>query len=153
MAFSLSTAHPPCSHGENESTTHRTHRTHRSLGSAHMDLIYHVDDILLSFNNDNAASQFKTALLQHFTGTDDSPVSRYVGLNITHDSDSMHLSQEPLALDLLDHFDMLDCNQCTTPMDAGGLLLACYSLSTPDLALCCQYQECVGTLRYLATCT
>jgi hypothetical protein len=110
-----------------------------SSGSAHMDLIYHVDDILMSFNNDNAASWFKTALLQRFTGTDDSPVSWYVGLNITSDCDSMHLSQEPLALDLLNCFDMLDCNPCTTPMDAGVLLLAQDCQSTPDLALCCQY--------------
>jgi hypothetical protein len=124
-----------------------------SSGSSHMDLIYHADDILLSFNDDNAASQFKTALLQRFTGTDDGPVSRYVGLNITCDGDSMHLSQEPLALDLLDRFDMLGCNPCTTPMDAGVLLLARDRPSTPDLALRRQYQECVGTLQYLATWT
>ncbi len=140
MAFSLSTAHPPCLHGLQVLPTWTR-------------LIYHIDDNLLSFNYDNAASQFKTALLQCFTGTDDFPVSLYIGLYITCDSDSMHMSQEPLALDLLDHFNMLDCNQCTTPMDAGVLLLACNRQSTPDLALHCQYQECIGTLQYLATWT
>jgi hypothetical protein len=114
-----------------------------------MDLIYHVDDILLSFNDDNAASQFETGLLQRFTGTDEvlSPGMLVLTSLVTV------IPCEPLALDLLDCFDMLDCNPCTTPMDAGVLLLAHNRPSTPDLALCRQYQECVGTLQYLATWT
>jgi hypothetical protein len=124
-----------------------------SDGDAHMHLVYHVDDILLSFSDDNAAIKFKTALLTRFTGTDDGPVSRYVGIDICRDSHHMHLSQEPLALELLDRFDMLDCNPCSTPMEAGVLLLASDRPATPDAPLRRQFQECVGTLQYLATWT
>jgi hypothetical protein len=44
-------------------------------GTAQMHLVYHVDDILLSFSSDDAAVCFKTALLTCFAGTDDCPVT------------------------------------------------------------------------------
>jgi hypothetical protein len=122
-------------------------------GTSHMHLVYHVDDILLSFSNDEAALAFKTALLTRFAGTDDGPVSRYVGIDVFRDDQHIHLSQEPLALELLERFDMLDCNPCTSPMEAGELLLATDRPSVPDVALRRQYQECVGTLQFLATWT
>ena len=118
-----------------------------------MHLVFHVDDILLSFSSDDAAVAFKTALLSRFTGTDDGPVTRYVGLDIFRDDRHIHLSQEPLALELLDCFNMLHCNPCATPMDPGELLLESDRPAVPDPALRRQYQECVGTLQYLATWT
>jgi hypothetical protein len=122
-------------------------------GTAHMHLVYHVDDILLSFSSDDAAVQFKTALLSRFAGTDDGPVRRYVGVDISRDANHMHLSQEPLALELLERFDMQHCNPCTTPMEAGTLMLAKDRPTTPDPVLRRKFQECVGTLQYLATWT
>ncbi len=41
-----------------------------------------------------------------FAGSDDGPVSRYVGINISLDDCHIHLSKEPLALKLLECFDM-----------------------------------------------
>jgi hypothetical protein len=122
-------------------------------GSAHMHLVFHVDDILLTFSDDAAAVAFKSALLTRFAGTDDGPVTRYVGMDFFRDSHHIHLSQEPLALDLLERFDMLHCNPCANPMDAGELLLESDRPSVPDVPLRRQYQECVGTLQYLATWT
>jgi hypothetical protein len=124
-----------------------------SDGTSYMHLIYHVDDILLSFSHDSPAEQFKQALLSRFSGTDDGPVHRYVGIDIFRDGHHMHLSQEPLALDLLERFDMLDCNPVSTPMAPGELLLEKDRPLVPDPALRRQYQECVGTLQYLATWT
>ena len=122
-------------------------------GTAQMHLVFHVDDILLSFSHDDAAVAFKTALLTRFAGTDDGPVTRYVGIDVYRDANHIHLSQESLALELLERFDMLDCNPCSTPMDAGTLLLESDRPSTPDVALRRTYQECVGTLQFLATWT
>jgi hypothetical protein len=122
-------------------------------GTSHMHLVYHVDDILLSFSNDDVAVAFKSALLTRFAGTDDGPVSRYVGIDVFRDDRHIHLSQEPLALELLERFDMLDCNPCTSPMEAGELLLESDRPSVPDVALRRHYQECVGTLQFLATWT
>ena len=122
-------------------------------GSAQMHLVFHVDDILLAFSDDAAAVAFKSALLTRFAGTDDGPVTRYVGMDFFRDAHHVHLSQEPLALDLLERFNMLDCNPCAHPMDAGDLLLDSDRPAVPDVALRRQYQECVGTLQYLATWT
>ena len=122
-------------------------------GCAQMHLVFHVDDILLAFSDDNAAVAFKSALLTRFAGTDDGPVTRYVGMDFFRDAHHIHLSQEPLAQELLERFDMLDCNPCAHPMDAGELLLESDRPPVPDVALRRQYQECVGTLQYLATWT
>jgi hypothetical protein len=118
-----------------------------------MHLIYHVNDILLSFSHDSVAKQFKQALLSRFSSTDDGPLHCYVGINNFHNGHHMHLSQEPLALDLLEHFNMLDCNPVSTPMAQGELLLEKDCPLVPHPALHRQYQECVGTLQYLATWT
>ena len=124
-----------------------------SDGTSSMHLVYHVDDILLSFSHDSSSEAFKMALFSRFSGTDMGPVTRYVGIDISRDGNHMHLSQEPLALELLERFDMLDCNSVTSPMAPGELLLESDRPPTPDLALRPQYQECVGTLQYLATWT
>jgi hypothetical protein len=118
-----------------------------------MHLVYHVDNILLSFSCNDAAVRFKSALLTRFAGTDDGPVRRYVGLDVSRNANHIHLSQEPLALELLERFDMQHCNPCTTPMEAGILMLAKDRPSTPDPVMRSKFQECVGTLQYLATWT
>ena len=87
------------------------------------------------------------------SGTDDGQVSCYVGINISSDDTHMHLSQESLAHDLLDHFNMLDCNPCTTAMAQGELLLERDRPAVPDIPPRRKYQECVGSLQYLATWT
>jgi hypothetical protein len=45
-------------------------------------LVFHVDDLLFSFSNDDLGLKFKAALLSRFNGTDNGPVERFVGINI-----------------------------------------------------------------------
>jgi Reverse transcriptase (RNA-dependent DNA polymerase) len=51
-------------------------------------LVFHVDDILFSFNSDQVGLNFKSALLSRFVGTDDGPVKTFVGITVTRDGDS-----------------------------------------------------------------
>jgi hypothetical protein len=106
-----------------------------SDGTSYMHLIYHVNHILLSFSHDSPAEQFKQALLSRFSGTNDGPVHCYVGIDIFLYGHHMHLSQEPLDLDLLERFNMLNCNPISTPMALGELLLAKDCPLVPDPAL------------------
>jgi hypothetical protein len=122
-------------------------------GTHHMHLVYHVDDILFSFSNDDVATAFKTALLSRFKGTDDGMVTKYVGLDISQNDTCTHLTQEPLARDLLDKCGMADCKPTLTPMEPGLHLLDSDRPLVPDPILRHSYQEIVGTLQYLCTFT
>jgi hypothetical protein len=46
-----------------------------------MHLIYHIDDILLSFNNDEYGASLVRALLKRFSGSDEGTVHRYLGID------------------------------------------------------------------------
>jgi hypothetical protein len=122
-------------------------------GSHHIHLVYWVDDILLSFDNNDAASAFKSAFLSRFDGTDDGPVKRFVGIDITRSATQTHLSQEPLARDLLEQFGMSHCNAVLTPLEPGIQLLDSDRPSVPDPEMRRKYQVIVGTLQYLCTYT
>ena len=84
-----------------------------------MHLIYHVDDILLSFNNDEYGTAFKRALLTRFTGSDEGTFHRYLGIDITRDAVKLHMSQRASSIEVLERHGMLDCNPVSTPMDPG----------------------------------
>ena len=122
-------------------------------GKHHIQIVYWVDDILLSFNNDDAAAAFKSAFLSRFDGTDDGPVHRFVGIDVTRSATQTHLSQEPLARELLEKFGMSQCNAVLTPLEPGVLLLESDRPAVPDPELRRNYQVIVGTLQYLCTYT
>jgi hypothetical protein len=87
-------------------------------------LVFHVDDLLFSFSDDNLGLRFKAAMMDRFNATDDGPVQRFVGIDIKRDEHTTHLSQTPLAELLLKNFDMTDCNPVLTPMEPNTLLTA-----------------------------
>mmetsp|Transcript_32363 Transcript_32363/g.79448 ORF Transcript_32363/g.79448 Transcript_32363/m.79448 type:complete len:211 (-) Transcript_32363:750-1382(-) len=94
-----------------------------SDGVDHIQLCFHVDDILIAFSDDRKAQLFKHSLLSRFKGTEDSPVHRYVGVDITQTpSGQTFLSQASLAWKLLEEQGLLDCNPAITPLPAATLL-------------------------------
>jgi hypothetical protein len=82
-------------------------------------------------------------------------VQRYLGVDFTrHDDGSISLTQEPLILDLLDRFQLRECNPVNTPLPPGIQLSKQDSpKENPDRLLGAKYREVVGTLQYLATWT
>ena len=67
-------------------------------------LVYHVDDLLFSFSNDQLGLHFKNALLTSFKARDDGPVKCFVGIDVTRDDTHTHLTQTPLTDSLLADF-------------------------------------------------
>jgi hypothetical protein len=78
--------------------------------------MFHVDDILFSFFNNQLGLDFKNALLTHFEGTHDGLVNCFVVIDVSRDDKHTHLTQTPLRDALLADFKMSDCNAVTTPM-------------------------------------
>ena len=120
-------------------------------------LVFHVDDLLFSFSDDNLGLRFKGALLTRFKGTDDGEVTRYVGIDIKRDEYTTHLSQTSLAESLLVDFDMMGCTPVKTPMEPHTLLTAHGPNDLPDdpekPVSQVRYQHLVGTLLYLTVWT
>jgi Reverse transcriptase (RNA-dependent DNA polymerase) len=123
-----------------------------SKGDVHMHLVHHIDDILLSFSNKDAAEaqRLKRAILTRFEGKDLGPVSRYLGVDIIRNADgSIELSQEHLVLELLAEHDMLDCNPAPTPMDPNLHLELASVPQHLNNDIYAKYNKVVGSLRYL----
>ena len=120
-------------------------------------LVFHVDDLLFSFSDDDLGLRFKTALLTRFEGTDDGLVERFVGIDIKRDEYHTHLSQTPLAESLLADFAMTNCTPVKTPMEPHTLLTAQGPDDPPDdpenPVSQERYQHLVETLLYLTVWT
>jgi hypothetical protein len=140
-----------------QSVAHEDTLFQLNKGKARMALVFHVDDILLSYNEaaTAAADAFTQALLNRFEAKDEGEVQRYLGVDFTrHDDGSISLSQEPLVLGLLDRFQLLDCNPVSTPLPPGiNLSTQDSPKNGPNRDLAGKFREVVGTLQYLATWT
>ena len=115
----------------------------------HMHLVFHVDDILLSFSDDQCAADFKRSLLKRFSGSDEGRIKRYLGIDFTRDANKLHMTQETYAREILARFGMTDCNPCAAPMEAGYTISKDDCPDTPDSARRLLYQEITGALQYL----
>mmetsp|Transcript_16535 Transcript_16535/g.39812 ORF Transcript_16535/g.39812 Transcript_16535/m.39812 type:complete len:477 (-) Transcript_16535:1846-3276(-) len=124
-----------------------------SRGSSRMQLIVHVNDIVVSYNDPMAFNAFRSALLARFQGTDEGEPSTYLGLDLSITSTKTHLTQSTLARELLDRHGMSSCKPVSLPMEPGRHLLDSDRPDTPDPAMSQTYQEIVGSLQYLCTWT
>ena len=61
-------------------------------------------------------------MLLRFDVTDDGPVTKFVGIDITRDDYTTHMSQTPLADTLLESFNYSECDTVDTPMEPGATL-------------------------------
>jgi hypothetical protein len=120
-----------------------------------MFIIFHVDDILLSFprTRSETAAAFKKAFLHRFTGRDEGVATRYIGLDITRTDNMIHLSQSALVRDLLEDFGMSECTPVKTPMAPGTRLTMADRPVVPHLGRTKIYQSLVGSFQYLAVWT
>ena len=112
-----------------------------------------MDDLLFSFSHEDLGLRFKAALLSRFDATDDGPVQKFVGIDITEDAYTTHISQTQLAESLLKDFNMLDCNSVKTPLELNTLLTAHAPGDDEQHVDQEQYQHLVGTLLYLTVWT
>jgi len=124
-----------------------------SRGTHSMQLVVHVDDIVISYNDSAALSDFHQALFAHFTGTDEGSPTTYLGMDVHVSDTKTHLTQASLARDILERHGMSTCNPALLPMQPGRHLLDSDRPATPDPARRQTYQEIVGSLQYLCTWT
>lgn len=63
-------------------------------------------------------AQFITLMHTEFAMKDLGPIHHFLGIEITHTSAGLHLSQSHYALTILEKIDMVDCKPISTPLEA-----------------------------------
>ncbi len=112
-------------------------------------IVLYVDDGLVASQDSNDLDKFLTELKSQFSVTV-SAASCFLGIQISQWSDgSIALSQEGYVKNVLQRFNMSECNVTATPVDKN-----CPCSEAPvSLEPSVPYREAVGSLMYLAVCT
>jgi len=115
----------------------------------------HVDDSLIACSSLSVMLKFKSALLQRFTGTDEGPVTQYLGCQLIRDRPNCtsQLVHTAYTEYLLCAFEMWDEFHIVTPMLPGTRLVKTDCPDTPSPTLQRRYRSIVGSIGYLVQMT
>nr|XP_020169565.1 uncharacterized mitochondrial protein AtMg00810-like [Aegilops tauschii subsp. strangulata] len=109
-------------------------------------LLLYVDDIILTASSSTLLHSLIASLRTEFSMRDMGDLHYFLGISVTRSKDSLFLSQEKYALDLLDRAGMLQCKTISTPVDTTSKLSA---KSSDPVADPTEYRSIAGGLRYL----
>lgn len=127
----------------------------RKQGNSCTYIAVYVDDLLIFSNNKSEKLQLKANLMNRFQMKDLGKAHYILGYRIQYDQEQqvLTLDQTKYVEEILERFNMKDCNGVKTPMDSNQTF-------TPDM--CPQsevdkmelrkipYQEAIGSLLYLS---
>jgi hypothetical protein len=108
-------------------------------------LLLYVDDIVLTASSDGLLRRTIDALQQEFSMKDLGPLHHFLGLSVTRQHGSMHLSQRHYVLEILERAGMSDCKPCSTPIDTHSKL----SANGDPVDDATDYRSIAGALQYL----
>ena len=112
----------------------------------------YVDDILIATNKTEMMSELKQKLMKAYRMVDFGPVSNCLGIEFKQYEDgSISMCQKRYAAEVLARFNMIACNPTSTPMDGNEKLNKPEASETESGDY--PYQNLIGSLMYLATCT
>ena len=74
-----------------------------------MIIFLYVYDLLITGSSKDEISSLKDAMNHAFSMTDLGLLSQFLGLNITQNKEGIKIHQSKYALDLLNKFNMKDC--------------------------------------------
>jgi histone deacetylase 1/2 len=108
--------------------------------------LLYIDDIILTASSTRLLDQITASLRSEFAMTDMGSLHYFLGIAVTRDSSSMHLSQAKYAAEILDNTDMTACKSATTPIDTSPKLSAS---AGPPMADPTEYRSLAVALWYL----
>ncbi|WJZ81726.1 hypothetical protein VitviT2T_001549 [Vitis vinifera] len=109
-------------------------------------LLLYVDDMIITGNDLSGIQELKDFLSQQFEMKDLGHLSYFLGLEITHSTDGLYITQAKYASDLLSQAGLTDSKNVDTPVELNAHLTPSGEkpLSNPSL-----YRRLVGSLVYL----
>ncbi|WJZ96775.1 hypothetical protein VitviT2T_015427 [Vitis vinifera] len=109
-------------------------------------LLLYVDDMIITGNDLSGIQELKDFLSQQFEMKDLGHLSYFLGLEITHSTNGLYITQAKYASDLLSQVGLTDSKNVDTPVELNAHLTPSGGkpLSNPSL-----YRRLVGNLVYL----
>ncbi|XP_022014657.1 uncharacterized mitochondrial protein AtMg00810-like [Helianthus annuus] len=108
-------------------------------------LLLYVDDIILVTSSDHLRHQLMGYLATEFSMKDLGPLSFFPGISVTRNGNSMFLSQQKYAHEIIERAGMSSCKPVSTPVDTNTKLSASGdTFRDPTL-----YRSLAGALQYL----
>jgi hypothetical protein len=111
-------------------------------------VLVYVDDIIFGCNKDLLVQWFAFAMESEFEISMIGELSFFLGLQITHRSEGMFISQEKYLREMLKIFQMEDFKPVGTPMVTGCKLSK--DDDSPDVDQS-SYRSMIGSLLYITT--
>ncbi|KAK9065740.1 hypothetical protein SSX86_015141 [Deinandra increscens subsp. villosa] len=118
----------------------------KTMGSSIVHVAVYVDDILLTGNDHVEMATLKEFLHSTFKIKDLGSLHYFLGLELTHHSHGVSISQRKFVLDLLQDFPLSDSKTVSSPLPANFQLRISDGDPLPDPL---QYRRLVGKLNYL----
>ena len=109
-------------------------------------LLLYVDDMIITGDDLSGIQELNDFLSQQFEMKDLGHLSYFLGLEITHSTDDLYITQAKYAFDLLSRAGLTDSKTVDTPVELNAHLTPSRGkpLSNPSL-----YRQLVGSLVYL----
>ena len=109
-------------------------------------LLLYVDDMIITGDDLSGIQELKDFLSQQFKMKDLEHLSYFLGLEITHSTDGLYITQAKYAFELLSRAGLIDSKTVDTPVEFNAHLTP--SRGKP-LANPSPYRRLVGSLIYL----
>ena len=123
-----------------------------SQESPRMILALSTDDILIASDSQDAIEEFVTSISNRFPVTDLGQPRKILGMRVKRDKNGISIDQQGYVQELLERFNMIDCETCDTPAQPGLYLTPTGETLKTDKRKF-PYRELVGGLNWLATST
>lgn len=109
----------------------------------------YVDDLIIAASDDGLIHDTKKMLHTRFKMKDLGKLKYCLGIQVSQTEDSLKISQSKYINDLLEWFNMKNCNPSITPMDKTILGAPVHASGSTEFP----YHELVGSLQYLSVAT
>ena len=109
-------------------------------------LVIYVDDLIITSSSSSMKQSVKQALREQFEMTDVGLLHSFLALQVVQSSNGITILQQKFALDMLQRFNMFDCNLAPTNFHLGIVLS---TTCTTPLVDCTLYRQVVVSLLYL----
>nr|GEZ09403.1 putative RNA-directed DNA polymerase [Tanacetum cinerariifolium] len=117
-----------------------------SDGSLLLVNIY-VDDLFYTGNNEQMLKEFKSSMKGEFEMTDLGKMRYFLGIEVMQTATGIHVSQQRYAVEILNRFNMVNCNAVVNPI-VPGCKLKLEEGESVDETL---FKSLVGCLMYITT--
>lgn len=105
----------------------------------------YVDDLIFTGDDESLCAEFKSSMQKEFEMTDMGKMNFFLGVEVHQDCDGIHLCQRKYAKEVLERFNMENCNSVKNPI-VSGTIVSKAGKNRVDTTL---YKQLVGSLMYL----